>query len=59
MIIKNLVLLMMFALVLSHARVGFEYEGISVNIPTSDAKTKTIIVKRNIPKECLKIPNHQ
>lgn len=59
MIIKNVVFWMMFALIPSYARIGFEYEGISVNIPTSDAKIKTIIVKRNIPKECLKIPNHQ
>jgi rhodanese-related sulfurtransferase len=56
MSVKNAVVWMIFALVPSYARVGFEYEGISVNMPTSDAKTKTIVVKRHIPKECLKIP---
>ncbi|MCD6654335.1 MAG: rhodanese-like domain-containing protein [Sulfurovum sp.] len=56
MSVKNALLWMIFTLVPLYARVGFEYEGISVNMPASDAKTKTIVVKRHIPKECLKIP---
>lgn len=54
--IKKLLLLIAAAFVSLHARVGFEYDGISVNIPNAATPAKTVVVKRNIPKECLKVP---
>lgn len=54
--IKKLLLLSVAAFVSLQARVGFEYDGISVKIPNAATPAKTVVVKRNIPKECLKVP---
>lgn len=38
------------------ARTGFEYDGIPVKTVDTNGKIKKIVVKRDIPEECLKIP---
>jgi len=38
------------------ARVGFEYDGITVSTIDSNGSKKDVVVNRHIPDECLKIP---
>jgi len=38
------------------ARTGFEYEGIPIKVLTKKGKVKHIIVQRDIPSECKKLP---
>lgn len=38
------------------ARVGFEYEGITVSTTEANGTKKQVVVKRHIPDKCLKIP---
>jgi len=38
------------------ARTGFEYEGIPIKVLNKKGKVKNIIVKRDIPAECKKLP---
>ena len=47
-------LLLTSAIVL--ARTGFEYEGVTVKSLDANGKTKPVVVKRDIPPECKKVP---
>ncbi|HHD79191.1 MAG TPA: rhodanese-like domain-containing protein [Epsilonproteobacteria bacterium] len=38
------------------ARTGFEYEGIPIKVVNEKGKVENIIVKRDIPEECRKLP---
>ena len=55
MLMKNILLIFIVSSFLFSSQV-FEYTGVSVEATNMDNKTETLIVKRNIPDICKKIP---
>ena len=52
----KLLLLLSATALLLYARDGFEYAGIPIRVVQENGKISNIIVKRDIPDECLKLP---
>ena len=52
----KILLLTLLGTTLILARSGFEYSGIPIKVLTNKGEVKDIIVKRDIPEECKKLP---
>ncbi len=56
MLRKYISIVLLFSYSLLYGSSGFEYSGVMVTATTPDKREKHYVVKRNIPKECKKIP---